>query len=270
MSTKIIVSYDGTANEDDAIALGRVFARAGAEVSVAYVRHSVEPDYSGETLAQNEAEGLLERAAGLLGNPDAAKHVVTDRSTPEGLRALAEAQGADAIVFCSDSHTAKGHVAIGNSAERLLEGGSTAVAIAPAGLAQENAEAAVKRVVAIGDANGGARGDRPGPGSGARRDRRSCRQPGRRPAGHRLAYRRAGGPGFDQLLGIASDRDRHLLGAGGAAVKDTVLRQVDRRSRRLASLRAGVHGPDTVPGHGRLSAPGALAPAEADSARAPR
>ena len=93
MSSKIIVSYDGTDNEDDAIALGRVFARAGAEVSVAYVRHSVEPDYSGETLAQHEAEALLERAAELLGNPDAAKHVVTDRSTPEGLRALAEARG---------------------------------------------------------------------------------------------------------------------------------------------------------------------------------
>ncbi len=156
MSTKIIVSYDGTQNEDDAIALGRVFARAGAEVSVAYVRHSVEPDYSGESLAQTEAETLLQRAAELLGNPDAAKHVVTDRSTPEGLRALAAAEGADAIVFCSDSHTAKGHVAVGNSAERLLEGGSTAVAIAPAGLAQANAEAGLKRVVAIGDANGGA------------------------------------------------------------------------------------------------------------------
>jgi len=31
MSTKVIVSYDGTANEDDAIALGRLFANAGAE-----------------------------------------------------------------------------------------------------------------------------------------------------------------------------------------------------------------------------------------------
>lgn len=44
MSAKIIVSYDGTANEDDAIALGRVFARAGGEVSLAYVRHNQEPD----------------------------------------------------------------------------------------------------------------------------------------------------------------------------------------------------------------------------------
>jgi nucleotide-binding universal stress UspA family protein len=156
MSAKIIVSYDGTANEDDAIALGRTFHRAGAEVSLAYVRHSVEPDYSGETLAQTEAEALLERAAGLLGNPQAARHVVTDRSTPEGLRTLAEAQGADVVVFCSDSHTAKGHIAIGNSAQRLLEGGSTAVAIAPVGLAEGAEGRRVQRVVAVGDANGGA------------------------------------------------------------------------------------------------------------------
>jgi nucleotide-binding universal stress UspA family protein len=156
MSAKIIVSYDGTANEDDAIALGRIFHRAGAEVSLAYVRHSVEPDYSGETLAQNQADALLERAAGLLGNPEASRHVVTDRSTPEGLGKLAQAQGADAIVFCSDSHTAKGHVAVGNSAQRLLEGGAAAIAIAPAGLADSAAEASVQRVVAVGDANGGA------------------------------------------------------------------------------------------------------------------
>jgi nucleotide-binding universal stress UspA family protein len=155
MSAKIIVSYDGTANEDDAIALGRIFARAGAEVSIAYVRHAKEPDYSGETLAQNQAQELLDRGAALLGNPDAPRHVVTDRSTPAGLRALAEAQGADVIVFCSDSHTARGHIAVGNSAERLLEGGSTAVAIAPVGLA-ESADAGVRQVVAVGDSSGGA------------------------------------------------------------------------------------------------------------------
>src|ERR1039458_713728 len=158
MSAKIIVSYDGTANEDDAIALGRTFHRAGAEVSLAHVRHSVEPDYSGETLAQTEAEALLERAAELLGNPQAGKHIVTDRSTPEGLRTLAEAQGADVIVFCSGSHTAKGHIAVGNSAQRLLEGGSTGVAIAPVGLAEGATERSVQKVVAVGYANGGAQG----------------------------------------------------------------------------------------------------------------
>ncbi len=156
MSAKIIVSYDGTANEDDAIALGRVFARTGAEVSLAYVRHTHEPDRDRETLAQHEAQELLERGAARLGIEDAPLHVVTDRSTPEGLRALAEAQGADVIVFCSDSHTAKGHITVGNSAERLLEGGQTAIAIAPAGLADGVAEASVRRIVAVGDADGGA------------------------------------------------------------------------------------------------------------------
>jgi nucleotide-binding universal stress UspA family protein len=156
MSVKIIVSYDGTANEDDAIALGRLFARAGGEVSLAYVRHSPEADSAREAIAQDEAERLLDRGVALLGNPAAARHVVTDRSTPEGLAALAEAEGAEVIVFCSDSHTAKGHVAVGNSAERLLEGGTTAIAIAPVDLA-ERADVAIAKIVAVGDADGGAR-----------------------------------------------------------------------------------------------------------------
>ena len=61
------------------------------------------------------------------------------------------------IVFCSDSHTAKGHIAVGNSAQRLLEGGHTAIAIAPAGLAREGERARLRRIVAVGDGNGGAR-----------------------------------------------------------------------------------------------------------------
>jgi nucleotide-binding universal stress UspA family protein len=156
MSTKIIVSYDGTANEDDAIALGRVFARAGAEVALAYVRHTHEPDLDREKLAQAEAEELLERGAALFGNQSLARHVVTDRSTPVGLQALAEREGASAVVFCSDSHTAHGHIAVGNSAQQLLEGGPVAVAIAPVGLA-DKPEVSVQRIVAIGDADGGAR-----------------------------------------------------------------------------------------------------------------
>jgi len=156
MPTKIIVSYDGTANEDDAVALGRLLAGGGAEVSLAYVRHTSEPDSAREDIAQHEAEALLDRGVELLGNPSAAKHVVTDRSTPEGLAALAEREGADVIAFCSDSHTAKGHIAVGNSAERLLEGGRTAVAIAPVDLAEDRS-AAIRQIVAVGDGEGGAR-----------------------------------------------------------------------------------------------------------------
>jgi nucleotide-binding universal stress UspA family protein len=157
MSTKIIVSYDGTANEDDAVALGGLFASVGAEVSLAYVRHAPEPDSAREAIAQSEAQELLDRGLQLLGNAHAGRHVVTNRSTPEGLATLAQNEGADVIVFCSDSHTARGHVAIGNSAERLLEGGSTAVAIAPVDLAERASERAIRQIVAIGDADGGAR-----------------------------------------------------------------------------------------------------------------
>ncbi|HXA53893.1 MAG TPA: universal stress protein [Solirubrobacteraceae bacterium] len=150
MSAKIIVSYDGTNNEDDAVALGRVFARAGAEVALAYVRHTQEPEPDREVLAEREAEALLARGVELLGVPGAAQHVVADRSTPEGLRALAEREGADAIVFCSDSHTAPRHVTVGNSAQRLLDGGRFAIAIAGAGLANVEGEP-VQRIAVTDD-----------------------------------------------------------------------------------------------------------------------
>jgi nucleotide-binding universal stress UspA family protein len=154
MSPKIIVSYDGTANENDAIALGGIFAQAGASVALAYVRHARESDSQREAAIQAEAEQLLERGARLFGDTQVARHVVTDRSTPEGLKALAEKEGADVIVFCSDSHTAKGHIAVGNSAERLLEGGPIAIAIAPAGLAGDGEAIRVQRIVAVGDGEG--------------------------------------------------------------------------------------------------------------------
>jgi nucleotide-binding universal stress UspA family protein len=149
MSAHIIISYDGTNNEDDAIALGRLFAAAGAELSLAYVRHAPEEDTSREILAQHEAEVLLERGNELLGEHEVSRHVITDRSTPEGLSKLAAQTGADAIVFCSDSHTARGHIGVGNSAQRLLNGGATAVAIAPAGFAQDAQQ--VQRVSVAGD-----------------------------------------------------------------------------------------------------------------------
>jgi nucleotide-binding universal stress UspA family protein len=149
MAQKIIISYDGTNNEDDAIALGRVFARAGAEPVIAYVRHTQEPEPDREQLAQEQAEALVEKGAELFGHPAVVREVVSDASTPTGLKALAGRIGAEVIVFCSDSHTASGTVSIGNSARRLLEGGPVAVAIAPAGLAQ--ASESVQRVAAVGD-----------------------------------------------------------------------------------------------------------------------
>ena len=83
--------------------------------------------------AIEEANELLARGTALFDGQLAGAHTVTNRSTPEGLASLAQQIGAEAVVFCSDSHTARGHISIGNSAQRLLEGGPVAVAIAPVG-----------------------------------------------------------------------------------------------------------------------------------------
>jgi nucleotide-binding universal stress UspA family protein len=134
MATSLIVSYDGTPNDDDALALGWRFAQAGATLALAYVRHSREFDPRREELAQHDAERRLEQGAAGLGDPGIPRHVVVSASTGEGLANLAEAEGAAAIVFGSDYRTPPEHSEPGTSAQYLLEGGQVAIAVAAAGL----------------------------------------------------------------------------------------------------------------------------------------
>lgn len=129
MALKIIVSYDDTDNDRDALALGRLLASSGGELALAYVRHSF-----GESLEQQQAEELLARGAASVGTPDMPKHVVVNPATSVGLTELAERERADVIVFGSEYRTAAGLVKPGISAHKLLLGGPSAIAIAPAGL----------------------------------------------------------------------------------------------------------------------------------------
>jgi nucleotide-binding universal stress UspA family protein len=78
------------------------------------------------------------------------RYVVLSPSTPEGLRDLAEREGADVIVFGSEYRTAPGHVQPGTSAQRLCEGGPIAVAVAPAGL-RERSELTIDTIAAVGE-----------------------------------------------------------------------------------------------------------------------
>ncbi len=133
MSTKAIVSYDDTPNDHDALMLARLLATAGAELTLAYVRHTTQSERRREELEEHEAEALLERGLRSLDGLDADRRVIVSGSTGEGLGRLADEEGADIIVFGSDYRTPPGHVAPQPSAERLLEGGSSALAIAPAG-----------------------------------------------------------------------------------------------------------------------------------------
>jgi nucleotide-binding universal stress UspA family protein len=138
MTPKAIVSYDDTPNDYDALSLGRVLADAGAELTLAYVRHSTESSLEREELEEHEAEALLERGARTLGDVHVERRVVVSASTAEGLRWLADADGAEIIVFGSEYRTASGHVAPQRSAQTLLEGGPAAIAIAPAHFRSEH------------------------------------------------------------------------------------------------------------------------------------
>lgn len=133
MTADLIVSYDGTPNDDDALALGKLLAETGSSVALAYVRHSTEFDPKREELAQYDAEQRLERGASLIGIP-VSKHVVIGAATGDVLGELAEQQHASIIVFGSDYRTPLGRAEPGTSAQRLLEGGTVAIAVAAAGL----------------------------------------------------------------------------------------------------------------------------------------
>jgi nucleotide-binding universal stress UspA family protein len=151
MPVKILISYDDTDNDRDAVALARQLAYPGAQLVLAYVRHMPEPDPDREGVERRRAEEVLEHGAQLLGNPDTPRHIVFHPSTGEGLLELAEREDADVIVFGSDYRTAPGAVVPQASAQRLLHGGSVAVAIAPANL-RDRAKASIGRIRVLAEA----------------------------------------------------------------------------------------------------------------------
>jgi nucleotide-binding universal stress UspA family protein len=151
MAARAIISYDGTDNDRDALALGKLLGEAGAALELAYVRHSTDPRPEREALEQADAEELLSEGASSLGSPDLPQHVVLNASTGAGLSNLAVEESADVVVFGSEYRTPKGNLQPGTSAQRMLEGGPVAVAIAPAGV-YNGVGLSVKTIGAIGEA----------------------------------------------------------------------------------------------------------------------
>ncbi len=148
--TRVIVSYDGTRNDRDALAFGRLFALAGADISLAYVRHAREADPQREATVQQEAEHLLAVGAGHF-DVKVEQRVIFSPSTAEGLAALAAELDADVIAFGSSYRTPPGEVALPNTAEQLIDSGTTrSIAVAPAGLRREPIERSIGTVGIIG------------------------------------------------------------------------------------------------------------------------
>jgi hypothetical protein len=133
MTADLLISYDGTSNDDDAVALGKVLAQSGSSVALGFVRHSREFDARREQVAQHDAEQRLERGAAQM-DGSVARYVEVGAATGEVLGELAQRVCASIIVFGSDYRTPVGRAEPGTSAQRLLEGGRVAIAVAAAGL----------------------------------------------------------------------------------------------------------------------------------------
>jgi len=151
--TQVIVSYDGTRNDRDALALGGLFAKAGAAVTLAYVRPAPEPDAARESEVQQEAEHLLAVGAELLGGGVAQK-VIFNASTASGLGTLAGEIGADVIAFGSSHRTPDGRVSLPHTAQTLVERAvPCSVAVATAGLRREPVERSIGTIGVDGNSD---------------------------------------------------------------------------------------------------------------------
>ena len=257
MALKFIVSYDDTDNDRDALALGRLLAYSGAELALAYVRHS-----QGGALEEKEAEELLARGAASVGAPDMPRHVVVNPGTSVGLAELAERENADVIVFGSEYRTAPGTVKPGIPAHKLLLGGPAAIAVAPAGL-HSNPSISVNTIGILDEGDPSAREVAEQPRLRAwRKRRRAWQRPGR-PARRRLAPRVAAGEGHHQRRERLRGGDRDVPGAGAPRGVGVRLRAGPDPGRLTTRMTAAISGsrPSTSSGPRPVGRP-ALVPGD--------
>ena len=217
MAPRAIISYDDTPDDHDALMLGRMLADAGAEADA-----GVRAPLHARRLLAGGARGAGGRDAARAGRrlvlgPDAWMPASSSaRRPPEGLRRLAEQEEADIVVFGSDYRTAAGHIAPQRSTQALLEGGTTAVAIAPAGYHGEWAPRIRPDRRARDPRRRRHDRDRARARRQLRRDAHARRAPGR-PADRRLPPRGHARPRADERSRPERDRERDLPGAGHAA-----------------------------------------------------
>ena len=132
MYSKIIVGYDGSAQADDGLALGKLIAGAtGASLIVAAV-FQYDPMWRGYDIHfqgfDAELREKLERAANSVG---AEAQTITTSSPARGLQELAEQLDSDLLVLGSARHGKAGQILAGSVAMSLLHGSPCSVAIAP-------------------------------------------------------------------------------------------------------------------------------------------
>ena len=136
MYRNIVVGYNGSAQAEDAVALGKLIADAtGASLTLAGVYYfSLRLGGRDPVLRDVEAEHIrqLEETAASV---DARADAVSSSSPAHGLHMLAEETGADLVVVGSAHHGKAGQILAGSVGMGLLHGSPCSVAIAPHGYA---------------------------------------------------------------------------------------------------------------------------------------
>jgi nucleotide-binding universal stress UspA family protein len=122
MATHVIVSYDDSPLDRDALALGAFLSDADATLTMAYVRHAAESRADREQLAATAAAQLLAHGAARLEASSVERRVIVSPSTPAGLSALAVEMTADVIVFGSEYRTPQGHIGLAPAGYDAVDG----------------------------------------------------------------------------------------------------------------------------------------------------
>jgi nucleotide-binding universal stress UspA family protein len=138
MLAKIIVGYDGSPEARDALALGRLLAELtdGQLILAAVLPVKSEAiGVEGYEATLEDSDRLFATVLPELSDLNVQTRAAGDEPPADALHALAEAEGADAIVLGSTHRGPVGRIYPGSVAERLLHGAPCAVAVAPRGFA---------------------------------------------------------------------------------------------------------------------------------------
>ena len=138
----IVVGVERSDRSRDALALARTLA---GDLGTRLILVSVHPGAQRSHAMAQEAEAALAWVARPLGRVLEEARAVPCNSVPEGRRAVADAEGALAIVVGPSRRGPAGGVVPGSVGERLLHGASCPVAVAPRDCWSQ-AETAIKRV----------------------------------------------------------------------------------------------------------------------------
>jgi nucleotide-binding universal stress UspA family protein len=142
MSQKVLIGYDGSAEGEDALRLGRrlselLGARPLVATVISHPREKIDPDEFDKAVAEFCAP-LFAKARERLDGLDLLEQSTVNDSPAAGIYELTDWQKPNAIVIGSSRHGSTGRVQVGTVGGSLLSGAHSTVAVAPRGYAENH------------------------------------------------------------------------------------------------------------------------------------